>query len=352
MNTRSIFLFLLVGLMACGDDDTPTPDAGALDGGVADSTVDSSSPDSSTLPLGDLTVVLEAEDTITEGIGTEGGDEIILDGWSVAFDRYIVAIGDVDVHLATDESIEAEASDVFVVDLTDVPESGLPLWSLDGLQAGRWQFNYSTPGAGDGSTRHESVTQADYDAMVAADWTYLISATMSNASGQSCPPATLAVPGDATPNGNVNSRDEACYDAPEITFTWGVTAETVFGPCEIDEMPGFAIPEGGSQTVAATIHGDHIFFNGFPEGEEGGTERYAQWVADSDLNLDGEVTREELEQIAPSDLAEIDERYALGGSPIPLTEMWDYLTGQLKTQGHFQGEGECPFDGMAHEHDD
>jgi hypothetical protein len=23
--------------------------------------------------------------------------------------------------------------------------------------------------------------------------------------------------------------------------------------------------------------------------------------------------------------------------------MWQYVMGQLKTQGHFQGEGECPY---------
>jgi len=104
--------------------------------------------------------------------------------------------------------------------------------------------------------------------------------------------------------------------------------------------------------VAATIHGDHIFFNGFPESGEGGVMRLAQWLADCDLNLDGEVTREELEMIAPADLPEIDTRFQLGGSPItPLLEMWDYVTAQLKTQGHFQGEGECAFDGMAHGHD-
>ncbi|MFT5358000.1 MAG: anti-anti-sigma regulatory factor, partial [Polyangiales bacterium] len=137
MKTRALSILLLATLIACGDDDTtPTPDAGAIDA----ATVDSSTPDAPTPPLGDLTVVLEAEDTITEGIGTEGGDEIILDGWSVDFDRYIVTIGDIDVHRSTDESIEVEAADVFVVDLTQVPASGRPLWSLDGLEAGRWEF--------------------------------------------------------------------------------------------------------------------------------------------------------------------------------------------------------------------
>lgn len=327
---------------ACGDD---SADDTTTAGDMFTPTADMAAP-----ALGDVTVLLEPEDTITEGLEAGDSGESILDGWSVTFDRYLIAIGDVDIHLSTDETVGAEAPDVFVADLTQLGASGEALWSFDDVEAGRWEIHYATPGAGDGSMRHESVSEVDYDEMVAQDWTYLIEATMTHPSGQSCPPASLADVGDAVPNGNTNARAEDCYDNATVTFTWGVKAETAFGPCEIDEMPGFAVPEGGTQTVALTIHGDHIFFNGFPEGEEGGADRYAQWIADSDLNLDGEVTREELEQIAPSDLAELDDRYALGGAPLELMEMWDYVIGQLKTQGHFQGEGECPFDGMAHEH--
>jgi len=31
--------------------------------------------------------------------------------------------------------------------------------------------------------------------------------------------------------------------------------------------------------------------------------------------------------------------------------MYEYVRAQLKTQGHYQGEGECPVDGVAHAHD-
>jgi hypothetical protein len=294
-------------------------------------------------------VLLESEDVITEGLQPGDRAENVRDGWTVEFDKYIIAIGDVDVHLASDEDVEAEAGDVFVVDLTEVPGQGLPLWEIDNLRAGRWQFFYATPGAGDGSERHETVSSGDYDDMVENDWTYLVDGVLEKEDGESCPPSDLASPGDASPNGNTSGGND-CYDAPSVRFMFGVTAETSFGPCEIDEVPGFAVSEGATQTVAATIHGDHLFFNGFPEGEESGTLRLAQWWADSDLNLDGTVTQEELEAIDPSTLPEIDERYQLGAPPItPLDNMYTYVRGQLKTQGHFQGEGECPWDGMAHE---
>ena len=79
--------------------------------------------------------------------------------------------------------------------------------------------------------------------------------------------------------------------------------------------------------------------------------RLAQWLADCDLDLDGTVTQAELEAIPLSMLSEIDGRYQLGGPPIEITTTYDYLVAQLMTQGHFQGEGECPpLGGMPHEH--
>ena len=182
------------------------------------------------------------------------------------------------------------------------------------------------------------------------DATYLIAGTLAKSDGQSCPPPNLATPGSATPSGSSDAGQD-CYDNASISFEFIANAETVFSHCGLDGIPGFSVAGGSTQTVAATIHGDHPFFNGFPEGDEGGVLRLAQWLADCDLDLDGEVTEKELKSIAPADLAEIDPvRYQLGGSPIkPLDNMWTYLIAQLKTQGHMNGEGECEFDGMGHE---
>jgi len=156
------------------------------------------------------------------------------------------------------------------------------------------------------------------------------------------------VPTDKMADG-MNAGGDSCYAAPKITFAWLAEAETSFGPCEIDEKPGVSV--AADTSVAATIHGDHMFFNGFPEADEGGVSRLAQYLADCDLDLDGVVTEDELKKIKPADLPELDSRYQLGGSLItPIDNMWTYLRAQLKTQGHFQGEGECPADGKAHDH--
>ncbi len=293
----------------------------------------------------DLSILLEVEDTIVDGVAAGDGDEDIADGWSVSFDRYLAAIGDVQLSGIPDASAQASDTQVFVVDLTQVSQAGLPLWSIDELASGDWNIEYRTPGAsGNDVQAHSSVETADFTEMQDDDLTYLIEGSMSQSNGESCPPAGLIPNGiEVASNGNQNADGDDCYDNATISFRLGVPAATTFGPCEAEEdaEPGFNMPASGSQSVALTIHGDHIFFNGFPEGDEGGITRLAQWLADCDLNLDGEVTQAELEQIAPADLAELDDRYQFGGATITLNTMWDYVIAQLRTQGHFQGEGEC-----------
>lgn len=298
---------------------------------------------------GDLDVLLESEDVIVEGLvaGSEGED--IQDGWDVSFSRYIAAVGPVHLTKGGDASTEVEAPETHVVDLSKLTAGTVSLWSIADLEEGRWDFNYETPVATASANRDDSVSQEDFDAMVAAGWTYLVEGTMTRSDGVSCPPSALATPGSATPTGDTNDGGDDCYAAPSVNFLFGAAAATEFGPCEIDEVPGVVVVAGDTKTAAATIHGDHLFFNGFPEGDEGGISRLAQWLADCDLNLDGTVTADELTAIAPEQLSEIDERFQLGGSPIsPLTNMYEYLRAQMKTQGHFQGEGECALDGEAH----
>jgi hypothetical protein len=299
---------------------------------------------------GTLSVLLESEDTITQGIAAGEGIGEIADGWQVRFDKFAVTVGDIDVHFATDDDEQAHDEKLFVVDLTSVPGSGWPLWTLEGLRAGRWEFGYATSGAAHGAKRHKSVTSEDFEQMVDADATYLLQGTITQAQGRSCPPPDLAQPGEQAPEG-ANQGGHACYPNPTLSFRLLPNAETVFGPCQVDGVPGVSIPSGGTQTVAATIHGDHLFFNGFPTGAESGTSRLAQWLADSDLNLDGEVTQEELESIPRSALAELDDRYQWSGAPIEVENMWQFVVAQLKTQGHMDGEGECAVDGEAAEHE-
>jgi hypothetical protein len=282
---------------------------------------------------GTAQVMLGAEESITEGL-TPGSDlENIVDGWEVQFDQYIVAIGDVHIE-QSDKEIDVHDETVWVVDLTQLPPGGLELTRFEDIEATRWDFfGYRTPHA-EGAERHESVPQADFDEMAANDWTYLIAGTLTKSDGESCPPGG------------------ECAANPSIAFRFGANAEAEYRNCSAEEgLPGFAVTKGSTTAVEATLHGDHIFFDAFPTGAEI-IERRAQWLANADTNVDGEVTRAELEALDPADLF-ASETYSLGGSPMELTTAWDYIPAQLTTQGHFQGEGSCQWcvDGMCTEHD-
>lgn len=297
---------------------------------------------------GTLEILVEPEDTIISGIEPGDDTENIRDGWRANFNRYIAVLGHIHLVSSVDEEIEQEVDTAYAIDLTQLPAAGEALWEVEDLDEGSWEFFYELSGGAHDVERHSSVSKEDFDRIVEGDLSYLISGQISQDAGVSCPPKNLASPGAKESQGE-NEAGDPCYENPTVSFELEVSAETSYGPCEIDGKAGVVVTSGKTQTAAITIHGDHLFFDGFPEGSEAEVERRAQWLADSDLNLDGVVTSEELEAIAPSDLAAL-EGVELGGSPITLKTMSDYVKAQLKTQGHLNGEGECPVDGKAHEH--
>jgi hypothetical protein len=290
-------------------------------------------------PSGEARLLLEPEGTITRGIPAGDGLDAVADGWSVSFSTYIVAVGPVELQSVDDESRATDPLRL-AIDLAKIPSQGLPLWNLSGLTDGRYDLFFGTTGSD--YEQHDSVTDEDFQRMESNGLTQFISGTLEQTAGVSCPPAALAhVPSSAEVVGE-NSAADPCYAAPRLRFSIEARAEVTYGPCAIDGLPGLAVRSGEVTTKAISMHGDHLFFGGFPEGSEGEVRRYAQWLADCDLDQSGTVTSEELEIIQPSALAEFDERFPLGGSPLrPIDDMLAYVKSQLSTQGHFEGEGEC-----------
>jgi hypothetical protein len=304
-------------------------------------------------------VLVEAEDFVTQGLSAGEGVEQIQDGWSVEFDQYLVALGHITFTRSSSEveaegvfNAESSAPHAYVVNLKAIPTSGLELWRAEGMRAARWDVSYETPLASEGAVAGPSVSAEDAAKMNDEGLTYLISGELTQTGGLSCPPSELATPPEGLVSTEQNEVGDSCYPAETVRFEVSADAETVYGPCELDGVPGVAVPSGGEATVALTLHVDHLFFNGFPEGAEGGISRRAQWLANSDLNLDGVVTMEELAAISPDRLLD-PALFQLGGSPLtPLDNLSTYVRAQLKTQGHYQGEGECAADGITHNHDD
>lgn len=300
---------------------------------------------------GSVAILLEPETTILDGLMPGDRVDQIRDGWRVQFNKYVLGIGHVRSNLGADHELEVEAGDAFFVDLKELPTDGLKLWELTDLAPGRWTFGYEFIAGGHGAKRHSSVNKSDFERIETEGLSHLITGTLSKQGGVSCPPRALVVAPELEPEGK-NAAGDDCYPNPTINFEFAATAEAEVSNCEQDGLPGFTVTNERRSTVAITIHGDHLFFNGFPESGEGGILRLAQLWADADLNLDGNITADEYSTILLADMTEWDERYQKGGAPLKrLATLGDLVEGQLKSQGHMDGEGECAVDGLSHDHD-
>lgn len=208
-----------------------------------------------------------------------------------------------------------------VIDLTTVPETG-HIVRMGALPEGRYSFEYTMPVAEADMTRDASVPQADFDRMVAEGCSYLI-------------------------------RGEATSGARTIDFDLCLDAEAAYECSSTEGMEGIVV-SAGSTTTFLTVHGDHMFFNGFPGGEEGTVVRRGSWLAlvDDATGADGTIARADLEATPISVLP--SSEYNLAGAPTvegaAITTLALYARAQLSTQGHLNGEGECVANGVGHMH--
>ncbi len=261
-------------------------------------------------PTGDVTVLLQPEDTILNGLDSGSSLDTIVDGWSVRYTKYVVAIGDVKMRDSATGLTEEDPT-YHVVNLRDLPQTGVTFSTFSAVEAVRFdQFGYDVH-FGQGATRDATTSQDDFDRMMANGWTFLIEGTLTNDAGET------------------------------VTFHVPTKLDVTFSNCETqDGLPGVTVTPTGA-TVAITLHGDHLFFNGFPSGAEL-IERRAQWLVDCDVDGNGDVTPEEM---MSTDAASVfpPEHYMLAGAPLSIMTAWDFARAQLSTTGHFQGEGGCPW---------
>ncbi len=264
---------------------------------------------------GNLSVVLGAEDTIPEGLdGTDAcEDECIEDGYSVTFDRYIVAVGFVDMNQVGGANPQS-SPDVGVADFTSLPSTLPELTAFNGIPTGQYtEFGFETPAPEAGVTNINSVAQDDIDAMVENGWSYIIDGTLTRES-----------------------------DGETIDFLIEANSPAVYTDCALETEPEPGVPVTTNSSAEVTIHGDHVFFNGFPE-DETQIQRLAgwMWTVGEERDTDGEITRADFE--AATNIAKLfpAPTYVLAGSPLEINNAWDFVRAQLGTQGHIFGEGEC-----------
>lgn len=276
---------------------------------------------------GRVQVFVEAEDTIPEGLSPGSGPEDVVDGWTVTYSKFLVVVGNFRATRSADPTAELHDDAVTIVDLLNLPAGGLVLAEFDGVEAVRWdRVGYDLPNATAAAESAEGLSDADRALMQDGGFSLYIEGKLTKPDGQSC------APGDPAD----------CAPAPEIAFRWGLAAGTSFDDCAPEEGDaGFAVPQGGAAQVKPTIHGDHWFFTNITQGAEQ-TERRAQWIADCDLDRDGETTLDELKMVPAATLFRPELGYSTSGALEPISFAYDYLLAQARTLGDFQGEGECP----------
>jgi hypothetical protein len=261
---------------------------------------------------GDLRISLQAEESISLGLQVGPESENTRD-YAVQYTKYLAVVGGV-VAARSGHTVRDPGS--YLVDLKRIGEEGQELSRLDDLRAGQWpELGFDTPGA-DGATEVlEGVSAADAEEMKTAGYTYWIAGEVL--------------------------RPEA--DGGPVAFEIKTRAVTHYEGCELDGQPGFAVREAGTSEVTLTLHGDHLWFDGFPVGEEGKITRRAAWITKvQDLDSDGVVDTEDLAAADPTVvLAGYDLAGNPGGPSAPIDSALEFARQQLATQGHYKGEGEC-----------
>jgi hypothetical protein len=230
---------------------------------------------------GSLDVRIWGGDAIEEGIPPED----FVDGWTITWDRFVVALDAV----ATEEEADM----------------------------GRYLFDLTAVSGGAGNRVVE----------------------LASPSGMT----TLAYrigPGDVAEEGNADDlavmmEDEgwsiyvagtAVSGVTMLEFAWGFEVETDYAECEI----ATEVPEGEEVRTLITIAGERLF-NDTIDGDDGDLRFNLLATADVDMNL--AITSDELEMIIP------DDDYDAGDHDAD--DMWEFLEGQAARLGRIDGDGPC-----------
>ncbi|HET6281394.1 MAG TPA: hypothetical protein VFH73_10515 [Polyangia bacterium] len=262
---------------------------------------------------GNATLFVESEATITDGLTPGTALDNIKDGWTVTYSKFVIGLGNAHAGKSADASATLTEPKIQVINLQSLPTSGLVLAQWTGVAEGRWdKVGYDQAYVTASSVAAAGTAAADVTAMAAAG-------------------ASLWLAGSITKGGKT------------VTFDWLLKSGVAWSDCGPETGDkGFAVPAGGTTQVKATIHGDHWFFNNFPEGAET-TDRQAEWVAtvDTMTGADGKVSIDDLKAV-PAAMVFPAGTYSLSNQlGETITNAHDFVVTQARTIGHLQGEGEC-----------
>jgi hypothetical protein len=251
---------------------------------------------------GNVTFTAWGEELIEDKLPIKEGDNPgFVDGWSLKYTKFLVALGGITVAKTTGGSPQT-VSGQKVFDLTK--KGPVDVATLEKLPAERWDAVSYVISPASGATAG-TASEADV--------------TLVNTQKYS-----LYVEGTAT------------KAAVTKSLKWGFATNTLYENCEAaDTGKGVVVPNGATETVQLTIHGDHPFYDDLQSPEA--AVRFDA-IAGADANNDGEVTLAELEAVALTTLPV--NQYGTGGAS-NVKNLKEFVTNLTRTVGHYRGEGEC-----------
>ncbi len=123
-------------------------------------------------------------------------------------------------------------------------------------------------------------------------------------------------------------------DGNTKTFAWVFDTATEYSECASDELgEGVTVTADGDAEAQLTIHGDHLFYDDL-QAADAKLRGQALFDADSDDNV---ITLEELNAVQLTSLPA--SQYGTGGADV--TTLGAFVRAQVRSLGHFQGEGHC-----------
>lgn len=311
MSSRSWWSGLLGGalLVACADDGGSTSSAG---GGQMYTTRSSVSDG-----YGAAGDVVAAAGSGVYGVLPGTGANTVRDGWTVEYQKYLVAVGTVTLSNPRDGGLDLQAD--VVVDVQNLSEVGDLIGHVE-LNSAPTSLAFSLRPVDSGSFRalSPSTSEADLELMADGGYAVYIEGTIESESGRSCTPGPQGSP-------------KVCVPAPRISFRWGLPHGVLYAECT-----GAGAAAGPAKLTFPAVH---WLYTRLVTGSDVAPMQ-AQWIADADLDHDGETTLEELERVSAAALFPRERGYDLSGASRAISTGYDFLREQVRSLGR-AGWGEC-----------
>jgi hypothetical protein len=261
----------------------------------------------------ELHVQLWGEEAPVEGIPND--EFAFVDGWSVAFEHYVLAVSNVELADANTEDVVASDAGVYVVDLAQAPD---PVDVTHLVAApGRYRFSWGSLSPTAAATNVNGVDEGVLTAMIEGGY-------------------------------NAHLAGTATKDTRTVTFDWGLSnpASYVFCANGEDGTDGVVLDADAENEAQLTWHVDHLYWDRL--GVEEADLRFEGIAAWADA--DGVIA---LDDLAGSPTAALEDRdgnvildedgdpLAYDDAGLGLANLRDFLLFSARESGHLDGVGEC-----------